>query len=116
MNEKPVAWIKYLREHPEKQGRGRLHGSDDKMCCLGVYCWLNRDRMRVSREPGFGSVRYDGELNYLPHKMVYLGGFHNQNPGFRSSDGTIRQLSVLNDELVPWSEIADLIEAHWEEL
>lgn len=115
MNEKPVAWIKYLREHPEKQGRGRLHNSDDKMCCLGVYCWLNQDLMRVTREPTY--VRYDGELNYLPRKMVALGGFRNQDPGVPSGDRrNVRQLSALNDEGVPWSEIADLIEAHWEEL
>lgn len=105
-------WVAALRSGEYKQGRGTLRkelslGTTTRHCCLGVLCevvdpenvlhWHNHNELTRSIKALTGMRREDGALT------TRLEGHDT--------------LVDVNDILeLPFPQIADYIEAHWEEL
>ena len=105
-------WVEALRSGRYQQGTGYLkHGNS--FCCLGVLCdiskqgrWDSADYYIAAETGGSSSkVLIDAVVRWagLPN------GFSRNNP-FVLHNGKERALSELNDEYVPFTEIADIIE------
>lgn len=119
-----------LRSGEYKQAFGVL-SQDGKHCCLGVACELyikQEDDLVKERREGEECDRYDTEAYCLPEKVAtwlnvgtvegritftpkvieilkannYMGGY---------IEGDYSYLSVLNDNGLPFSAIADVIES-----
>lgn len=106
-------WAAALRSDQYKQSKGRLR-SINGFCCLGVLCDLHREAHPEYKWKSSGShyaYGSDAESNYLPWEVMDWAGLkygdhYVKRPGLRESP-----LSLLNDEEVPFTKIADLIEA-----
>ena len=132
MNENAKKWVAALRSGEYSQTVGALR-KDDGFCCLGVACDI------YSRETGNGSWRedYDEDLDeelfglhigerchmrVLPAEVVEWLGMLTCNGRHPEYDPNGRMLgyvslSGLNDTRgLSFSELADFIEQHEEEL
>lgn len=125
-------WTAALRSGEYQQGTGALRRNDETYCCLGVLCALAAEE---------GIVSFDGPLGdddkysvftpvsnirnsaYLPRAVKEWAGMNNTDSTagtagtladgmLNTSKGRFFSLAAANDEGVPFSEIADLIEAH----
>jgi hypothetical protein len=95
-------WVDALRSGTYEQGFGSLR-KDGKYCCLGVLCAVI-GHIPLFPEEDFG---IDDSLPPMVAKQVGLGS---TNPEVIL--GVLpTPLSVLNDDGVPFDEIAKLIEA-----
>lgn len=105
-------WVAALRSGEYEQGRNYLKGAEG-YCCLGVLCDL------YAKETGDGGFVEEGnnifvfrsgvctgEISYPPSVVQLWAGLNGCNP--RLIKGS--NLSGLNDQGVPFYEIADLIE------
>lgn len=109
------AWIKSLREHPERQIIGVLgfkqHGSY-KACCLGEYL------LTVKGEACWdGDIFKDGNsdisLDTIWEEVGLRGKEGELLNNFTGGDGKFYHcLSGMNDEGYTWPEIADYVEAN----
>lgn len=110
-------WLQSLEQHPERQmyywlGR-QQEGGDYKACCLGEaglvsgVCEWKNGKLCVKKEyvknSPEGDRDYERTLNYDSHKVI---GFRDE--GGSNRDGT-KQLFNMNDENIPWPEIAAII-------
>lgn len=107
-------WVDALRSGQYKQGRERLqqHGL---FCCLGVLCDLavkNGADVVVDRTVN-GEILYDATAIYLPQSVSSWAGIADHSGEFQAEDGTTKWLSVLNDNGVPFPEIAATIEEYF---
>ena len=115
-------WVAALRSGDYQQTKEFLQDSDG-FCCLGVLCDLY-----INEHDSPSSERYqrwkklcefqDGTLLDL-HDNLLLPRAVREWSGVNSSDGNLRNgtcLTALNDEGMPFSEIADTIEDKWEAL
>lgn len=98
-------WVAALRSGDYRQGRGTLRSSADEYCCLGVLCDL-AVKDGILDQPDRGPYRgspwsYGGNSGYPPVGVDYWVGALRM--------GT---LVDMNDTGVPFSEIADYIEAN----
>jgi len=105
-------WIAALRSGEYKQGKEALRRGE-KFCCLGVLCVLaikSGVEVNVSstRIDGADKYQFDGEGWFLPKVVQEWAELDSDNP----SDGLGNTLSNLNDNNVPFTQIADLIEEH----
>lgn len=116
------AWIKELREHPERQLKNHLGRKDDegiKLCCLGqglcildlingvesVFtenAWLVDGSDRRSLAVSHSSLGLHDSLGYFKDPVT-----HNDT----KIDG-YDSLAQCNDSGMSWPQIADLIEKH----
>jgi hypothetical protein len=114
MNENAKLWVSELRSGKYKQGRGFLHIlADDSYCCLGVACELAKSAGVIDSEQrdgveAYGEFRHTG---YLPAKVCNWLGIESDVGQFGSST-----LTKLNDNGMPFDQIADTIEAQAEVL
>jgi hypothetical protein len=117
-------WIKRLRSGDYAQTKELLR--DDKgYCCLGVLCQIAIENevipdWEVTVTPEFnayslstvdpenGSSHFDDST--LPWAVVKWSGLDNINPYIHEPDGYSRPISEPNDNGMPFSEIADMIE------
>lgn len=111
------AWVKELREHPERQIMGELgSGNIDKFkaCCLGQLHVCAKGKNAFNER---GEID-DGDLGYLHSCTDYgLRSSGGSLKDFHSfSNGTYTCLSNANDGGVPWSELADFIEQNPEKV
>lgn len=115
-------WVEALRSGEYRQGKGCLrikhHDGGDNYCCLGVLSdlavkagvgkWGLVDGN--GRRPHVG----DGKSNdYLTDDVMRWAGLTHSNPPVvynRIGHNTDRFLSALNDNGVPFTDIADMIE------
>lgn len=119
MNDNAKNWVKILRSGRYPQGTEVLRGSDGKYCCLGVACELavaegvippaSSDYLGVTRYGPTG----DSSTTHLPSAVVEWLGLNSEFGYFGSGDSS---LISLNDVGVPFSAIADIIEAEPEGL
>jgi len=104
-------WIAALRSGEYAQGQYRLR-QGDRFCCLGVLCELAvRDGVTVG-VPGPGDTYdYDGQEVHLPASIQHWAGIR-ENPMVTVDRPWVsrRSLAELNDDGMPFEEIADLIE------
>lgn len=102
-------WIKALRSGRYKQTKNSLE-LDSKNCCLGVLCRILRAKREVGSE---GYITFDGWHVLLPTTIERKAGMRSTT-GYIYSSGS--SLAGLNDGGTSFKTIADIIEAHWEEL
>ena len=117
-------WIKALRSKKYSQGVLYLENKN-KFCCLGVLCSLLLDDNIVNRNDTPGSpVAYNGSIYDLPSEVCEAAGLSElgyivltpkavrlirpYNISYKA--GNIIDLSLLNDNGVPFNIIADIIE------
>jgi hypothetical protein len=90
-------WVEALRSGKYKQGHGTLKRYG-KYCCLGVLCSVVKTKNWVGGK-------------FLPDHVQEKAGLTVAYPTVRTRDGINQSLANLNDIGMPFSEIADLIEA-----
>jgi hypothetical protein len=111
-------WVAALRSGEYPQGKAGLsYPGDDgvrRFCCLGVLCDL-----AVKAGAGVTLMRagmlgkydlYNGENWFLPSSVVDWAGLDGPNPEVTQA-GYHTTLASLNDYDVPFTGIADMIEA-----
>lgn len=130
-------WMEELRSGNYQQGSGELHlvkpvGYDvyeERYCCLGVLCLMGvrAGAIDSDRTNEDNLVYYEGEGVYLPQKVIDWAGIKfegermftdskveeargvltagTREAAYRDS----KSLSAMNDSLVPFDEIADVI-------
>lgn len=114
--------VKALRSGKYEQGVGYLN-YQNKLCCLGVACEISKGIVRVSLPCGPSDtptgVVYEGSAKFLPRSVMKRFGFSKMNGG--REDGlelviageAYSSLANANDCRVPFSVIADYIEANY---
>lgn len=109
-------WVKALRSGKFKQGKGALC-SDNKYCCLGVLCEINK--RHVSKEESGGLVRYEYSQTVLPSRIKSYVGVWSDVGSFRDSkaENIIPSCATMNDcDARSFTEIADIIEQNYKRL
>jgi hypothetical protein len=127
-------WTAALRSGKYLQGRNNL-ALDGRFCCLGVLCALAVDENITDRsEPPIGSpVRFGGVSAFLPNEVSRWSGLDSFSPQVKYSAldpkhpavrnvvalmgeiPDVVSLASLNDQGMPFSEIADLIDREFAE-
>jgi hypothetical protein len=104
-------WLEALRSGDFEQGKRWLHANGE-YCCLGVLCEIAAEEGVVTVGRRWQIITYDGVGNLLPQSVVDWAGL--DTPwGWQQEDGSqgyIPSLTSMNDEGVPFPEIADFIE------
>jgi hypothetical protein len=113
-------WVDALRSGEYQQGVGSLRTGGDKYCCLGVLCEIAVadgviERFDPEANGTFSDKHSYGvpenkQWSHLPLKVQKWANLAASNPMVRR-DGWGYPLAHLNDLKVPFSEIADCIEA-----
>jgi hypothetical protein len=110
-------WVAALRSGEYRQGIGKLRGSGDTFCCLGVLCDLAEKAgiVRSHNNTYSGDYMYyfeDGteEKSILPITVQEWAGLPQQNPYVIPFDTDSHSLAECNDEGMDFNRIADLIE------
>src|SRR5438093_3640406 len=114
-------WTDALRSGQYQQGTGALR-KNDRYCCLGVLCELAVNakvvQSKQSDDNRYGEYYY-GRVGYweggiLPPQVVNWAELDRANPevDYTSPSGRAYRsgLAGVNDNLVPFNIIADLIE------
>lgn len=104
-------WVAALRSGEYKQGQKRLL-KDGKHCCLGVLCELTPEINKWTPTID-SSTQFDGETSTLPLRAVTWAGLNSWSPML---DAGSPSLVGMNDGGTCFSEIADYIEANYEQL
>ena len=102
-------WVSALRSGDYKQGIGYLR-VDNEFCCLGVLCDIAVNKGVITYSIGTDNIYNYGwpgsrAAEVLPDAVVSWAELEDQNP----SAGSL-SLAEHNDDGVPFSGIADLIE------
>jgi hypothetical protein len=118
-----AAWVAWLRDPKNRQGREVLRTADGKFCCLGGLCELAVQAGVVDRLDGHHIIasryistadRNDVSSTTLPQAVVAWAGVADCNPSIAFNDGELsgtEVLSYVNDNLhFSFETIADLIE------
>jgi hypothetical protein len=100
-------WVAALRGGEYKQGAGQLR-LRNRFCCLGVLCELHAKAVGMAWQ---GDV-YCGSEMTLPSDVMTWADLPLNNPDVEVEgyEEATKELAVLNDEGMPFPEIADLIE------
>ncbi len=101
-------WVAALRSGKYKQGRGALN-KNDSFCCLGVLCDISELNTWVASNTN--TEGYDGEQGVLPVQVMEWAGIKSS-----VADSPGGSLTSQNDTGASFSEIASIIEKHWEQL
>lgn len=98
--------IAALRSGNYQQARGSLR-TPFGFCCLGVAC----DASHLAEWKGRTYFEYLEYGGMLPEEIVNFYGFQNRH-GFyiKDRDERLQTLANLNDQGMPFAQIADLIE------
>lgn len=101
-------WAEALRSGMYKQGTGCLR-EGDAFCCLGVLC----DMHLIETNTGdWDGAYYLDEPGLLPKEVIAWADLKANDPiVIDPFTGHARSLSGLNDNLIPFKEIADMIES-----
>ena len=98
-------WIKALRSGDYEQGRNFLRTAADGYCCLGVLCDQLNGQWELDNAKNcyafFSSHGDDPEELYLPYNLQEAIGVPIDDE---------MSLAGMNDDSVPFNEIADWIE------
>lgn len=99
-------WVAALRSGKYRQGKNRLRNSCNQFCCLGVLC----DISEISQFDEDGFYLKAGAI--LPYKVMEWADIKSPSPYAQEYS-----LMSMNDSLnKSFEEIADFIEANYEEL
>lgn len=107
-------WIAWLRDPANKQGKGQLRSGRNRYCCLGGLCELAVEAGVTTRTQVAGprsAYLYGSNASYLPAEVVRWAGLEAPSPTITLiPNGGRHELAALNDQPVPFDEIANLIE------
>lgn len=108
-------WTSTLESGEYKQTKNRLcliEGDDCSYCCLGI---LSKIQGRLTADGGDGDFRHWTYLSDSNPLLPFFGSIGYLPKGIRvySDDDYLVSLSVLNDEGLPFSEIAKVIKEIW---
>ena len=114
ISENVQKWVDALRSGEYKQGRGRLK-DNNSYCCLGVLCEVFKEEADLEAgEEAFYSKGDEVCFQTSPPFSI------NKLLGFKQFDGfgqvTNLFISLNDKDGKSFSEIADYIEEHYEEL
>lgn len=100
-------WIEALRSGEYSQTKSVLRDTYG-FCCLGVLCDLHRIETEgdwaTSEDGGY---YYGHQAEVMPIEVMEWAGLQSANPDVDDDDTS---LAGLNDDGLPFSQIADLIE------
>lgn len=106
-------WVAALRSGAYKQCSGQLRTENNTFCCLGVLCNLHAQAHPEIAAKQDSTRYYMGNKAVLPTQVRDWAELLRCDPLVpRRNRGPV-PLSLLNDQGVPFTEIADLIEKHW---
>lgn len=115
-------WVAALRSGQYKQGKHKLLSltredgeAVPSFCCLGVLCDLVKDEPEIKASWGSDAFIINNRREFLslPFAVERHTGM-NSDLGLIDEDTT---LAILNDkEGKTFTELADIIEGHWETL
>jgi hypothetical protein len=107
-------WTAALRSGEYQQGTGQLaqkHEGEWQFCCLGVLCELAvKADQDVTVTDGNIDRLYDGQAALLPRSVAGWAGINTYGDFY--ADGYDQSLTAKNDNGMPFTEIADLIEKY----
>ena len=124
------AWIKSLRDHPDRQHKGSLgigNSGNYKACCLGelliTKCRIGKKKIPFSKR----GILLDGKeginCDFLDQSYKKLGlfdeegWFYNDYNYYHKKNKTLyNSLYEMNDGGVTWPEIADFVEQYPEKV
>jgi hypothetical protein len=108
-------WVEALRSGKYPQARDRL-AKPDGYCCLGVLCEVAIESgLAVEVEDDHGYKRYDRAAMTLPDSVAQWAFLKSDRPTFgdvkvKNMAGQKEFLSNINDDGIPFDEIANRIE------
>jgi len=109
-------WVKALRSGDYKQCEGALQDASGNYCCLGVLCDISK-LTEWQDGSGYGPMYFDLDSS-LPKQVRDWSGVRSSGGDLSESD--LRRVDSLIDandtEKMSFTEIADIIEEHWESL
>lgn len=122
-----AGWVANLRSGKYEQGNSRLASisvSGTKFCCLGVLCEMAIQEGVIPPGIAFKDIYWHepcliyGQRAYtgLPKEVMEWAGIKTSSADFGKTDDKRNSLMTLNDDGSSFEEIADVIEAHTEEL
>lgn len=108
-----AAWVAALRSGEYEQGHYVLHSTDDRFCCLGVLCQLGVEAGVI--RPGVSdgdkyAYGTDSSTSALPFEVMAWSGIDSPWGDLPLEVERSRRLSTLNDNHLPFDDIADVIE------
>lgn len=125
-------WLIALRSDQYEQGSGRLRRGDT-YCCLGVLCDIvDPEGWKAGIDEGMEATTRPygdaGATQFLPYEVLELIGLADQEPmvtideefsdravavGLKYYPGSTVGVATLNDDGVPFSQIARLLEKEY---
>lgn len=116
-------WAEYLKANADRQGRWSLQQANGKLCCLGALCELaikNGVEIQVHLNTTHNTVSYNGHPTHLPPEVAewaeMKSTYGELNSIITFENVNLYSLMSLNDNGMPWPQIADIILEHWAEL
>ena len=117
LNPNAQKWVDALESGRFKQGKGVLHRTDGTWCCLGVACALAiEDGVPVATWASDDHVKYDGRGGSLPRTVQRWLGLTSDYGRYGGSNGSRWSLASSNDRGADFTEIAQLIRQHADDL
>lgn len=105
-----IAWLSALRSSDYEQGRCVLRTRENRYCCLGVLCDITDSTRWKEPESYDIAYRWADSYSTLPEILVEFHGFANSVGGAMNRFAGYSLVS-MNDDGVPFTEIADKLEA-----
>lgn len=107
-------WVAALESGDYEQGVSLLayeDGESMKYCCLGVLCELAVEagvaiKRKVGNTVTYGDNEYDATL---PPVVMFWAGIEQEEGQFTDRLGDNKYLAALNDDGMPFTEIAGII-------
>lgn len=114
MNPNAEKWVAALESGEYKQGREKLHSSNDEFCCLGVACDLavKADVIPPPLQEG-DMFEYNKEGYFLPESVKNWLGLRSDQGTYYDEQNNRGNLANDNDENgLTFAEIAQIIRKH----
>lgn len=111
-------WVKNLRSGEYAQGRETLKDVDGKYCCLGVLADMYSKATKVEWYANSNILRareysIEGEAGVLANPILNWAGVKGNETDFLQGLVGDAGLVFINDNGMPFSKIADIIEAQF---
>lgn len=106
-------WLAAIKAGTHKRGTKILRTLEDRYCFLGVLADLSVRYAGVVQTQDEISYLYDGYRECLPPKTVEWAKLKNPH-AFSAQIG--KSFTNLNDNGIPWEDLTQILEKHWENL
>ena len=106
-------WLAALKAGTHKRGTKLLRTLEDRHCFLGVLADLSVKYAGVTQTQDEISYLYDGFRECLPTKTIEWAMMKNPHA---YSPQVGKSITDLNDKGIPWEDLTQILEKHWESL